>query len=524
MNWRQRVAEFFGRKTPAPSRRNFTGGRLDRLTWDWIRSPLSGDKELETDLLQLRSRSRDAARNQLLGKRFVRMAQNNVIGRGIRMRPVNMWGDRTHDTLNDGIARAWTEWGRPLACSADGMRSWLDLQRLCVSEQVQSGEALFQIVYGPEYPHGMALHPIDADRLDERLMRPARDGQNEIRYGIELNAYGRPVAFHILTQHPSEHGRAPRVKHDRIPAEQMIYLPLGVDERVGRLRGVPSFAVALRDMKHLDGAQEASVVALRAAACQMAFITTKDPNGNTEVEAPPTGEEVELVPGMSRYLGLNQEVQSWNPHAPSDNYPDFSKVVKRDIAAGLGTSLAFLTGDWSDANMSALRVAYQNEQDGWMAWQESLITHFCQRVFDAWLPSAMLAGAVKVPEFDVRRASAVQWLPRRWTSPKPLEDIEADEKRVALGTLSRTRIAAREGIDLWEVWEELAEEQEYAAEEDLNVEPPRKVAGGAPTNDGQQGTDDAAPGDGPDTGTSGGGGRSRPPNDRHQLRITRSAV
>jgi lambda family phage portal protein len=517
-----RIARRLGWQRTAPSRRHFDGGAISRLMMDWIRSPLSADREVEKDLLQLRGRSRDAVRNNPFARRFVRMAQLHIVGpKGIRARPANRKAGKPHDNLNDEIARGWREWGKARNASVNGRLSWLDLQHLAVSELYQSGEALFQIVLDPAHPFGIALHPIDADRLDERLNQTAAAGRNEIRYGVEVDRNGRALAYHILRQHPSDTGRIalPGPRHDVIPAEQIIHLMHGA-ERVDRMRGVPRLAVALRDLRHLDGAQEASLVAMRAAASSVAVVVTKDPNG--EVETPDPNATMEAEPGLWRYLGVNQELQSWDPHAPSDNYADFSKSVLRALASGLGTNYAQLAGDLSDANMSSMRVGRAEEQEGWMAEQEMLIEHFCQPVYDAWLRAAALAGAIAIPQYDLSRASAVVWQPRRWTSPKPVEDIEADERRVALGVASRSMIAARDGVDLWEVWEQLKEEQEYAETEGLNVEPPRKAAGGTPNERPDDTPDDPASGD--DVGSASGNGRGRGDRNRHVLRVARSAV
>lgn len=515
-----RIAKRLGFQRVRSQRNAYAGAAVNRLLLDWIRAPLSADREVEGYMLRLRARARDAVRNNAYARRFVRMAQLHIVGpRGIRARPSNRLGARPHDTLNDEISRAWREWGRPGLASVDGRLSWLELQHLAVSEVYQSGEALFQIVQDLAHPHGFALHPIDADRLDERLMRPAGPGRNEIRYGVELDSVGRPVAYHILTQHPSDTGRiGGGTSHVRLPAAQVIHLMHGT-ERVGRTRGVPRLAVALRDLRHLDGAQEASLVAMRTAASAVGVVVTKDPNG--EVDTPPLGATLEVEPGMFPYLGMNQELQSWSPHAPSDNYPDFTKAVLRGVASGLGTNYAQLAGDLSDANMSSMRVGRAEEQEGWMAEQEWLIEHFCQPVYDTWLRAAALAGAVRVPEFNIARASAVTWQPRRWASPDPVKDIEADERRVALGVVSRQMIASRDGNDLWEVWEQLSEEAAYAEDEGLNVEPPRKAAGAQPNDGTDTAANGAASGDGADDGADGGGRHADP---RRVLRVTRTAV
>lgn len=527
-----RLLRRFGlqRAKPATTRNQYSGAALNRLTLDWIRSPLSADKELEGDLLTLRARGRDLARNNPFARRFVKMSQNHIIGpHGVLMQPANVIGNRPHDRLNDEILAAWEDWGKAQHASASGRLSWVQLQRLAIAEWITAGEALFQIVYDTATPYGIALHPIDADRLDHRHNVPRGTAQNEIRYGVELSTVGKPVAYHILSNHPSEVGATARSTYrERIPADQIIHLAL-LDERIDLTRGVPQFAVAMRDLRHLDGAQEASLVALRTAASSMAFIITKDPNG--ESATPDTDMEWEGEPGLMKHLGTNQEVQSWDPHAPTDNYPDFTKAVLRALAAGLGVSYAALANDLNGANYSSMRVGRHEEQETWKALQQWVIDTLCQRVFDAWLRSALLMGRIRSAEYSLEKASAVIWQPRRWVSVDPLKDIEADEKRIALGLDSRFEIKGREGGDVWKTMLKLKEEQEYAEELGLNVEPPRKTGAPGEANEAERedASDDAASGDGADDSARGVDrgrgarrvvGRRRDDRDRHQLRVT----
>lgn len=510
MAWPDRLLRAFGlQRAPRVAHRHYAGAALNRLNLDWVRQPLSGDRELEGDLMRLRARGRDLARNNVYARRFVKMAQNHIVGpKGLRLIPTNTFANgKPRDDINDAVRAAWKAWSKPAMCSTTGKHSLVGLMRLSIAEWVTGGESLVQIVFDPSRPFGVTLHPIDADRLDQSLMRAAGEGRNEIRYGVEIDRFGTPVAYHILQAHPSEFGRHgyQRKAYDVVPASQVIHLALW-DERVDLTRGVSQLAVAMRDLKHLDGAQEASVVALRAAASTMGFITTKSPDG--EVETPDTDQEFEADPGVVKYLGMNQEFQAWASTQPTDNYPDFTKAVLRGLAAGLGASYSMLAGDLSDANMSSMRVGRAEEQEQWMALQQWFEDQWCERVFQAWLPAAVLSGWLSVPGYDVAKAASHRWQPRSWVSPKPLEDAEVAEIEIGLGINSRQRIAARRGDDLWDLWDELAEEQEYAEEKDLDVSPPKKSeAAGGNTPDGTDPEDAADATAGNDAGAGRGGAR-----------------
>jgi lambda family phage portal protein len=464
------------KQSAPPLRRQYIGAAVGNLTR--ITAPnVSADKSIDANIRDLVKNSRDLARNNGYAKRFLRMARNNIAGpRGVAVRPVNAFANgRPYDTLNDAIIAAFREWSRPKYASASGKMSWLQIQRLLVSEWVTTGDGCLQIVYDPENPFGITLQPFDADRLDRDFNRLPQDGQNEVRHGVEINRYGKPLFYHVLQVHPSEigWGRSNAQFRDKIPADQIIHL-YTQDERVDVTRGAPHFAVAMRDMSHIGDAQDASLIALKANALNPAFIET-DAAG--EVEDPPEGEVLQLSgeAGDVPYLGRGQHVNTLDPNVPQDNYPEFTKAVLRSIAVGLGTSYVKLAGDWSDTSFSSSRMAHADDNDEWIAAQEHFIEIVVRRVVEAWLMSAMLKGKIPANGYDIAKINRIAYQGRRWVSPKPAEDVEVYERRIALGLDSRSEIAASEGRDLWETWEKLKEEQDYAKDQQLNVEPPRKA-------------------------------------------------
>lgn len=460
---------------------SYAGAQSNRLMLDWIgATTLSADKELRDGRVKLVARSRDLCRNNGYGRRFVKMSQNHIAGSaGIVLRAVNTIGARPHDTLNDAIEDAWKRWGKKGTCSTNGRYSWLEIQRLCVSEWKQAGEFLCQMVNDAANPFGFSLHPIDADRLDDSYNVTAATGRNEVRNGVEMDAIGRFVAYHILTMHPADvgTGKARSTYRQRVPAEDIIHV-YQRDERVDLTRGIPQMAAGMRDLKHLDGAQEASVIALRAAAANPLFIETVDPNG--EVLAPDEDLVFDGDPGGATALGLGQKVVAPQMSQPRDTFPQLLKAFVRSIATAFGVSYNQLANDLEGVNLSSLRVGRHEEQETWKAEQEMVITHLCEPVFERWLVAALLKGQITGAQYDINRVNRVEWHPRRWLSVDPLQDVETYEKRVALGIDSRSEIKAAEGGDLWQTWDRLAEEKEYAAEMDLQVDPPRTTSAGQP--------------------------------------------
>ena len=73
-------------KLATAKRSYFKGAQVSRLLLDWIVSPMAADKEIRADLLKLRARARDLARNNPFIRQYLALVTTNVIGpNGIRL-------------------------------------------------------------------------------------------------------------------------------------------------------------------------------------------------------------------------------------------------------------------------------------------------------------------------------------------------------------------------------------------------------------------------------------------------------
>ena len=85
----------------------------------------------------------------------------------------------------------------------DGRLSWCDSQKLAIKSVARDGELLIRHVTGRDVPNpfNYAFQLLEPDQLDEDFTAILPNG-NFVFMGIEHNRWGRPVAYHILTQHP----------------------------------------------------------------------------------------------------------------------------------------------------------------------------------------------------------------------------------------------------------------------------------------------------------------------------------
>jgi lambda family phage portal protein len=490
------------RVSRAPAKRAmYAGAEASRLTADWVFAPLtSAAQEIRFDLRALRARSRDLCRNFSLAKRYLNYSMMNVIGAdGIRLHARVAQPDGSLNVeLNREIEAAWCDWGQPETASVTGRHSFAEVCRLAYMARARDGEALVRIWRGFDNPYGFALQLLDPDQLDIDFFRAPGDGMNEIRMGVEIDAFEKPVAYWLWSYHPNDFMRGPR-ERQRVLADEIIHLYRAV--RPGQMRGIPDLHAVIIDQKMLAGYIEAELVAARTAAAKMGFFTRARKDGSAPIVDPNTEQseeplEMEVEAGLMSSIG-DYTFQAWDPQHPVAAFPPFLKAVQRSIAAGLDCNYNGLTGDLEGISYSAYKTGAATEHDFWRVEQATVISQLCRRVYLAWVRIAVAAGQLQAPAADYKRIAAHAWQPRGWDSPDPVKDGQADAQDVALGTNSRTRICAEKGLDYPQVLKELAAEQELAAELGVSITPtaPAAAPGDSNASNDQSGAstpDDAA--------------------------------
>lgn len=443
----------------------FAGAVTNRLT-DWVFAPLrSADDELRSELQVLRRRARDLGRNNSYASRFLGLLEENVVGpHGIKMqaRVVDSNGVQNEE-VNRRIESAWTEWGQdPFNCSVDGRLTWVEIKALAVITMAQDGEYLIRIHEGFDNEFGFALQVLDPDQLPTDLNRSRRNGQNAIRMGVEVNRWGRPVAYHLYRGHPHDvFGGIDTRETERVPAEDIIHD--FVSRRPGQSRGVTWFTPVMTDVHQLGGLQEAELIGSRVAASKGGFFeqdieegSIPDPN---VVNAGPTRIQMKVEPGLFDTLPPGLTFKPWDPQHPNSAFEGFNTVILRSISTGLRSSYHSMTGDLTKMSFSSGRLGVEQDRHVWRCIQQRLINHLCRRVRQRWMKMAVTTRKLTLPSFDLDKWSAHEWQPRSWGYVDPLKDVLAVEKEIELGINSRTRAAAERGRDFNENLAELEREE-----------------------------------------------------------------
>lgn len=475
----------------APSRRrNYAAADTGRLFAGWLALPDTADELLKRGLRVLRGRGRELALNNDWVKGWLRRSRVNVVGpAGIRLQARVAEGGRRDQAANAKIEAAFAAWSKAGTCTVCGRYSFRDVQTHVLEAMNRDGEALIRKVRGFDNGFGFALQLLEADHLDENFNEERPGGANagrstRIVMGVEIDAWRRPVAYHLLKKHPGDQrGHVDRGdRYEVLPAADVIHVfrPW----RSTQTRGVPEMHSAMTRLKMIGGYEEAALVAARVGAAKMGFFKETEPEAYSgddprdgESASAETDAEGNLItnadPGHFERLPPGVDFEGFDPTYPSAELEPFQKHMLRGAAVGMGSSYHGLAGDLSDVNFSSLRQGALDEREIWEELQGFLVEHALEPIYAEWLPLAIVAGAVALPAAKLEKFSEHLFQPRGWDWVDPKKDIEADEKALALKLTSRTRICAKRGVDFEEVLDEHKAEEELAAARGIDLAMPK---------------------------------------------------
>lgn len=474
----------------------FAGASVGRLAASLASFSNSVNADLDGSLSIMRARARQLAQGTSHGKRFLTLVATNIIGPAGPKLQVRAYMAQQRPgqapvldkVANDAIEVHYMRWSK--RADITGRMTLAQMYRMAVKAVARDGEVLIREVRNSSLPYGMALQLLEIDRLDETYNTTLQNG-NIVRQSVELDATGRPVAYYISTIHPGDRYQPMSKKVERVPADQIIHAFL--PERAEQVRGYTWLHAVIMESHQLHEFKTAAVVAARVGASKIAALERSDESsqGGSEVMAdggiPGGNLHMNVEAGELFELPMGYKLSSWNPEYPHANFDSFLKAAMRGIAAGLDVAAHNLTGDMNEVNYSSARIAELTEREQWMVLQDWFINSVAERVYQDWLASALIRGAITFPESGKalpadklqKFEDASRFLGRRWTWVDPEKDLNAAKLAVELRVTSRTRLAAEQGVDIEDVIDEQSQEEQLINAANL-------VPAGAPSKPAQQ--------------------------------------
>lgn len=457
------------------SQRMYAGARSSRQTVGFGSSGnSSADAEIGLSLTNLRARSRQMVRDSNYAKRAQLIVTNNVIGSGVGMQgQVETSRDgELFKRVNDDIEAAFSEWSCAENCHTGAGVHFADLERLAMDQVFEAGEVFIRL-HRRKFGRSrvpLAIEIVESERVPHEVMPPGVEPGNEVRQGIEVDRFQRPVAYFIRARHPGDiRASADAVDYiERVPAEDVLHLR--VLSRWPQTRGVPWLHTALLKLDQMNEVTLYEVQAARGAAAYFATITTpEEQSSGPNDEEEDTGAKVmDLEPLTVQELAPGEELQFHAPNRPNTALDAFIRFMVREVASGIpGVSYAGISCDYSQANYSSERVSQLDARDTWRVMQQWWVRSFRTPLHKAWLAQAVMARAIPsiTPEsyaLDMARYEAVRFKPRGWQWVDPAKEVEAFKEARRAGFISTSDIIAQTagGRDVEDVIDEIKRENE----------------------------------------------------------------
>lgn len=441
---------------------NYGANATKKAVIGWTHGGGSHREDIEEHISTLRQRSRDLyCGGSTLATGAIKRLRTNAIGTGLHLKSTineEILGISSEEArkLEETIEREFAHWANSTNCDIERIDNFYQLQQLALLNALLSGDsfALMTTTKRTGSIYDLRIELVEADRVstpDNETINPL------FCEGVEKNANGEVVAYHISKFHPlSFQDREPRewvrVKAFGEKTGRRNVIHVMNRERIGQVRGVPFLSPVIETIKQLGRYTEAEVLAAVINGLFTVFIEKESASDDVPFgEAVPEDMQVdsedegsiELAPGAVIDLGEGEKANMVNPGRPNPNFDPFVMAIIKQIGAALEIPYELLIMAFSN-NYSASRAAILEFFKVIKMYRAWFVTDFCQPIYEEWLCEAVAKGRINAPGFFNDPIIKDAYCSAEWNGPSagqldPKKEVEAAELRVQGGFSTRER-------------------------------------------------------------------------------------
>lgn len=454
---------------------------------EWLPPSQSADAALLPALRLGNARADDLVRNNGIAANAVALHKDHIVGHMflISYRPNWRWlgmRETAAKSFVDEVEAAWSEYAEGMFGEIDveGKRTFTEFIREGVGVHAFNGEIFVQPVWDTESTQlfRTRFKAVSPKRVDT----PGYGiGNRFLRAGVEVDRYGRAVAYHICED---DFPRSGSGRWERIPRELPTGRPamLHIFEPVedGQTRGANQFYSVMERLKMLDSLQatqlqSAIVKAMYAATIEseldtqsaMDFILGANSQEQRErltgwigeiaayYAAAPVrlgGAKVpHLMPGDSLNLQTAQDTDN--------GYSVFEQSLLRYIAAGLGVSYEQLSRNYAQMSYSTARASANESWAYFMGRRKFVASRQASQMFLCWLEEAIVRRVVTLPSkarFSFQEARSAwgncDWIGSGRMAIDGLKEVQEAVMLIEAGLSTYEKECAKRGDDYQEIF------------------------------------------------------------------------
>lgn len=430
--------------------RNYDAGRRDRYG-GWIPPRNATPEETDAPYRSLiRARARDLERNNDVTQGILGSLKRNVVGTGIVPQPLA-------PGLEEKIKALWKDWVKKENCDITGCSTFYELQKMFVQRKHVDGEifCLFSAHGKGSVP--LQLQMIEPDLLAEEFIK-FESGVNKVHGGVEVDDYMRPVAYHF---------RLDPLKWEitRVSAENVLH---SFDKsRPQQVRGISGLSGSMERVRDIGEYIDSELKAARIAAAHTGIVKTEQGAARLPMRDPKSKRsDIEKIqPGIMHYLRPEEDVAFPPPGRPNVAAGPFVETILRFVGLSSGLSYEQTARDLSKVNYSSARQGHLEDRRTYEDWQRDIINNFCDPVYGVFMDTAVLSGALSIPDYWHRREefTRVRWVTPGWSWIDPQKEAVASAALLDSGLTTREELCGGRGRSWRDVMVQLKEERDFAA-------------------------------------------------------------
>lgn len=472
---------------------NHAGSHRSTATVSWDDSGGSADEDIHDNLFTLRNRSRDLFMGSPIATGALKSMRTNVVGAGLRLKSQvdhTFLGITREDAreLENHIEREFAIWAESQQCDLARFDNFYELQQLAFLSWLMSGDvvATLPVTTRKNVIYDLRINLIEADRVSTPYDKELLDSL--ISGGVEYNAQGEVVAYHISDKHPQSRRSYSEMKWTRVEAfgaktgrRNLIHLMNR--ERIGQRRGVPFLSPVIESLKQLERYTEAELMAAVISGMLTVFLEkdgAKDgslfaKNDDVEENDDSGDNFLQLAPGAILELGEGEKANVVNPGRPNTAFEGFVDAIIKQVGTALEIPSEVLTKHFT-SSYSASRGALLEAYKSFRMYRTWMANDFCQPIFEEWFAEAVAKERINAPGFFSDPAIFRAYTGAEWNGPaqgllNPVQEVNAAEARVKNGFSTRDREATEmNGSSFQRNAEQLKHEAQIMKEVNGNVQ------------------------------------------------------
>lgn len=436
-------------------------------------------------------------------------AKPNADALGWDQQQANEWARLVEARFSLWASNPWT-------CDASASFTFGELQNQAYEHWMATGEVLAALPFEkrPGSMWGTKLHLLPAWRLSE-----TSDLSRNIEQGVQLDIRGAPIGY-LIKQRPLgrvylEGNETLFPATERYGRKNIVHIFRGTPAQV---RGITPFVSVLKVTRQFDQLADATLTAALIQTVFAAMFKSQAPSDDVLAGMQSAHEQANAIAALSvnrvewyenADFDLGQhgkilhgypgdELQMFRSEHPNDTYEPFAKFLLREISRASALTYEEFSGDYAGATFSSVKMGVAATWPRIERRRNAIAARLCQDVYESWLEEDIEAGGTPFPggvaAFLQQREAAARanWRGPNRPAPDELKAANAAKTNKEIGVPDQVMFDDM-GLDVDEVYEQLAREKQRREELGIEPEPPPPPAGFSsedPTDEPEEEPDD----------------------------------